>query len=86
MWYKLVKAVEFGVPQKRERMIIIGTRIDNVDIDSIWNNTFDEIKREIPHFFDKVTVSDAISDLPQPTEDGVISTPVAKTQYQKYTI
>lgn len=84
MWYKLVKAVEFGVPQKRERMIIIGTRIDNVDIDSIWNNTFDEIKREIPHFFDKVTVSDAISDLPQPTEDGVISTPVAKTQYQKY--
>lgn len=26
--YKLIKAVEYGIPQKRERVIIIGTRKD----------------------------------------------------------
>lgn len=30
--YKLMKAVEFGVPQKRERVIIVGIR-DDIDVD-----------------------------------------------------
>jgi len=84
MWYKLVKAVDFGVPQKRERMIIIGTRIEDADIDSIWEQTKKEILAEIPTFFDRVTVRDALSNLPAPTADGLIGNPIPLTSYQKY--
>ncbi|MBQ7337934.1 MAG: DNA cytosine methyltransferase [Clostridia bacterium] len=84
MWYKLIKAVDFGVPQQRERMILIGTRLENADIDRLWALTREEIQRDVPSFFDKVTVYDAISDLPPPNASGLVPTPVPMTPYQQY--
>lgn len=81
--YKMVKAVEFGIPQKRERMIIIGT-LEDVNIEELWNRTVNEITNEIPSFFDRVTVQDAISNLPETTDEGEICTPKPRTQYQGY--
>ncbi|MBO5962422.1 MAG: DNA (cytosine-5-)-methyltransferase [Alistipes sp.] len=36
--YKLMKAVEFGVPQKRERVIIVGIRKD-IEVDFLYPNS-----------------------------------------------
>lgn len=84
MYYKIVKAVDFGIPQKRERLIIIGSRkpIDNFDI--IWEKTKKNITKKIPSYFDKVTIKDAIANLPEPTVNGEVKNPSPKTNYQKY--
>ena len=82
--FKLVKAVEFGIPQKRERMIIVGTLNNNYSFDSIWDMTKEEIKKDIPTFFDSVTVRDAIGNLGDTTESGQIKNPKATTEYEKY--
>lgn len=84
IFYKVVKAIEFGIPQKRERMIIIGVRKDSVDFDEKWNETISDIENEIPTYFDKVTVEDAIGNLPPATLNGEIKNPIPKSNYQKY--
>lgn len=84
LYYRVVKAVEFGIPQKRERMIIIGTTIDNVDVEKLWNFTIEDMKKEYPTYFDKVTVEDAIGNMPGTTVDGKIPNPKAMTDYQRY--
>ena len=59
----LLDASNFGVPQKRKRVIIIGIRKDlkvNFSIEDIYDH-LDEISRQAP----KTTVYDAISDLPK---------------------
>ena len=84
LYHKLVRAVEFGIPQKRERMIIIGTIYDNVDVEKLWEQTRDQIAKEIPSYFDSVTVQDAIGNLPETTVDGVISNPQPQSEYQRF--
>lgn len=66
--HQILSADEFGVPQKRKRLIIIGTRLDC------------KISPEFPTPFlankEKITLHDAISDLPEdyslniPNHDG----------------
>lgn len=82
--YRVVKAVEFGVPQKRERLIILGTTIRGIDFDSLWQKTIQDIKKEQPRYFDYVTVQDAIGNLGKATKDGTIRNPVPSTEYEKY--
>lgn len=82
--YKVIKAVDFGVPQKRERMIIIGTRNTDFDFNAFWNQTKEEILRDYPHYFDTVTVRDAIGNLGATTVDGLIENPISLTEYQRY--
>ncbi len=82
--YKVINAVEFGVPQKRERMIIIGTRNGDFDFNEFWNQTKEEIICDYPHYFDVVTVQDAIGNLGSTTADGLIDNPEPITEYQRY--
>lgn len=57
----VLNAVDFGVPQERKRVIIIGVRKDlNIGVSSIYKDLFDIAKNE-----EVVTVHDAISDLPK---------------------
>lgn len=84
IYNRVVKAVEFGIPQKRERVIIIGTTVNNVDIDKLWDLTIQDIKKEYPTYFDKITIKDAIANLPLTTEDGIIKNPIPMSDYQKY--
>lgn len=84
LYYKVVKAVEFGVPQKRERLVIIGTTLRNVDFESLWSQTIKSIKSEYPSFFDMVTVKDAIGNLGMATPDGKINNPIAKKDYERW--
>lgn len=82
--YRVVKAVEFGIPQKRERMIIVGTLNNNYDFDKIWKKTKQDILKDYPNYFDRVTVQDAIGNLGNTTESGEINNPAPKTNYQLY--
>lgn len=84
LYKRLVKAAEFGIPQKRERMILIGTLKENVDFDSLWEMTRQEIEKEEPHYFDVVSVEDAIGNLPKVTENGEVKNPKPVTEYQRY--
>lgn len=81
--YKVVKAVEYGVPQKRERMIIIGSLRD-INIDQLWKKTREEILIDYPHYFDNVTVADAIGNMPDVTKNGKIDNPLPINDYQRY--
>ncbi len=84
IYHRLVRGVDFGIPQKRERIIIVGVLNRNVDFIKIWEDTNEMIKYNYPYYFDKVTVYDAISNMPSPTEDGVIINPEPKTEYQRF--
>lgn len=82
--YRVVKAIEFGIPQKRERMIIIGTRNSDFNFDELWEQTKQNILQEHPYYFDMVTVEDAIGNLRETTTDGAIINPTPITNYQRY--
>ena len=80
--YKVVKAKEYGIPQNRERVIVIGSQID-FDLDREIELTKKEIIKDNPSFFDKVSVWDAISNLPSPTKDGEVEVISFNSNYQK---
>ncbi len=80
----IVKAVDFGIPQKRERMIIIGTIKNDIDFELMWEKTKNEIEKDYPEYFQVVTVADAIGNLPPTTADGKINNPEPQTEYQRF--
>ena len=82
--HRVVKVVEFSIPQKRERVIIFGSRDKNIDFNEYFEKTLQKFKNENAAFFKPVTIWDAISNLPQPTKNGEIENPKIKTDYQKY--
>lgn len=84
LFYKIVKAAEFGIPQKRERMIIIGSLNPEIDFNELWKKTKEQILEDYPHYFDVVTVKEAIGNLPDATPDGEILNPEPITNYQKF--
>ncbi len=84
LYPQIVRAVDFGVPQKRERMIIIGVRNKEIDIQALWDITRNQIKEIYPDYFDKKTIRDAIGNMPAPSATGEVTNPVASTSYQEY--
>ena len=84
MYHQIVRAVDFGVPQKRERMIIIGVREKDIDIEHLWEITKKQIQEVHPDYFLKRTVRDAIGNLPSPSGNGIVANPIAITSYQKF--
>lgn len=81
--YKVVKAKEYGIPQNRERTIIIGSQID-FDLETEMAKTKEILMTKYPDFFDNVTVWDAISNLPKPTETGDVNNLNSTNNYQRY--
>lgn len=80
----IVKAVEYGIPQQRERVFIIGSLNKELDIDKLMRKTKNRILKKYPHFFDKVTVWDAISDLKDEDKQGNITNLSPQNQYQEF--
>ena len=80
---RIIDASNYGVPQKRERLILIGIRRNGVDFDALWEQTKTSIIEEHPSFFDRVNVRDAIGNLPDATYDGIIDNPEPITDYQR---
>ena len=81
--YKLMKAKECGIPQARERVVIIGAQND-FDIEDLFERAKNNILQQTPTYFNPVTVWDAISNLPEPTEDGIVCDIRANSEYQTF--
>lgn len=60
--YKVLNAVNFGVPQSRERLFLMAAREDQ------------ELPKYLPSFDKRVTVRDAIADLPNADNFGELET------------
>lgn len=82
--YKIVRAVDFGVPQKRERVIIIGRLNYDFDFEENLKKAKTIILSENPSFYNRVTVKDAIGNLPSPTCSGIIVNPIPQNDYQSF--
>ncbi len=85
IYHTTIKAVDYGVPQTRERKIIIGLLNDDFDGENIFKTTRNNILKVNKNFFNKVSVWDAISNLSEiaPTDTGIISNIPPITDYQK---
>ena len=84
VYHRVLKGGEVGIPQKRERLFIIGVRVNAVDFETVFQETITRIKKKNQHFFDTVTVQEAIGNMPSPTKTGEIKNPAPITTYQKY--
>ena len=82
--YKIVKGIEFGIPQKRERVIIIGRKNKDYDFESYLLKAKKQVIKLFPNFYEKVTIRDAIGNMPLPTEDGIVPNPKPLSDYQKF--
>ena len=69
--YKVCKAVEYGIPQKRERVVVIGSLNKDFDIDALFEKAKAKISEQDCNFFNPVTLHDAISDIPDVSESGI---------------
>ena len=82
--HKVVCSKDYGIPQNRERVIIIGS-LKEFSFDDEISKTKDFIIKEIDeNFFKPVSVWDAISNLPAPSKDGVLSNLNYKNSFQLY--
>lgn len=82
--HRVVNGVQFGIPQQRERVIIIGCRNRDFDINQLFAETYMDIIENHPTYFNPTTVWEAISNIPAPTSDGkCIALPV-QSEYQQY--
>jgi len=84
VYHKIFKAVDFGIPQKRERVFIIGVLDRKIDFDQCIDQTIKKIKKIFPYYFETTNVWDAISNLDSKNDTETISGLVSKTSYQKY--
>lgn len=81
--YKVFKTDEFGIPQKRERVILIGSKKE-FDLETEIDLTIQHIKKSVDErFFDNTNIGDAISNLPKTTKDGVVTGLIPKGHYQE---
>ena len=81
--YKLMKAKEYGIPQARERIVIVGAQKD-FNFEQLLEKAKSKIDKQFPDFFKPVTVWQAISNLPEPTADGLVKNIKPDNAYQEF--
>ena len=68
--FRVFKSSDYGVPQTRERMIILGVLDGSWEFEDLVNKTKIKIEKKNPKFFNEQTVWNAISDLEREPTDG----------------
>ena len=78
------RAQEYGIPQKRERVLLIGVRQERgVDFAALWARARRRVQARYPDFFQPVTVYQAISDLSRIPEGEGVPAPPPESAYQR---
>lgn len=90
IYHDVFNAKDFGIPQNRERLIIIGTLNKQYNFDSIFKKVKVNIQSKYPFYFDNVSVWDAISDLSKlstnESDNYFIQNKEYISEYQKFFI
>lgn len=81
--HRIFKTYEFGIPQRRERLVIIGSLNRDYNFEEVFTKTKTKIELRDKSFFNRVNIYDAISDIPTPTEDGRVKLSKPNSIYQK---
>ena len=84
VYHKIIKASNYGIPQSRERVVVIGVLGRNIDLDYEMDRAKERIRREHSSFFSPCTVWDAISNLGPTSDSGIVKNNAPETDYQKY--
>jgi DNA (cytosine-5)-methyltransferase 1 len=84
LYYDVFKATDFGIPQNRERIFIIGVLNKEVDIEQYLENSKKKIAKKYPDFFNLPTVWDAISNLKNEDESGRVLMLQYENDYQLF--
>lgn len=84
VYFKVLKGIDLGIPQKRERLFIIGIKDKDIDFESILKVTKQKIVENHDGFFNKVSIKDAISNMPTVSLNGIVDNPNPNTGYEKY--
>lgn len=84
VYFKVLKGVDLGIPQKRERLFIIGIKDKDIDFESMLKATKQRIVENHDEFFNKISIKDAISNMPTVSLDGIVDNPNPSTGYEKY--
>lgn len=82
--WKVLQAKEFGIPQNRERLFIIGTKNKDIDLNMIWSKAEQVLLSEEPDYFERVNLAEAICDLPEPNENGIVTANEPASTFQRY--
>ena len=81
--FKVCKACEYGIPQKRERVVVIGSLNKDFDIDELFESAREKILQQDQSFFDPVSLREAISDIPIDTQEGKVILGPCLSDYQR---
>lgn len=84
VYFKVLKGIDLGIPQKRERLFIIGIKDKDIDFESMLKATKQKIIENHDGFFNKVSIKDAISNMPTVSLNGIVDNPNPNTSYEKY--
>ena len=68
---RVLNAWNYGVPQKRERVVVIGSLNKDFDIDALFEKAKAKVSEQDCNFFNPVTLQEAISDIPDVSESGM---------------
>lgn len=86
VYFKVLKGIDLGIPQKRERLFIIGIKDKDIDFESMLKATKQKIVENNDGFFNKVSIKDAISNMPTVSHNGIVDNPSPNTDYEKYLV
>lgn len=84
IFYRVIKAVEYGIPQKRERVILIGVNNKDYNIQKKWEDFELKMRKSNSDFFSTVNISMAIRNLPLSTKDGKVLNTLPTNNYEKF--
>lgn len=81
---KIFKATDFGIPQNRERVIILGCLNKTIEVESLFEKTKKMVVKKYPSFFDPVNVWDAISNLDNPDNQDTLDGLQPNNSFQRF--
>ncbi len=80
----IVNSQDYGIPQNRERVIIIGVKNNDFNLETFISHTRKIIDSMDNTYFNKVNIRQALGNLPLPSENGECEELEVNNHYERY--